>query len=273
MAVPTNIIPPTICRDCVFATWDGADQEDCKLGRLDKLEANGAILVPQESGGKRYLSIHNRFCNACINEDSLKGVPRRKWKSHVKEQIAVRCEMVIVAEEGATAEDVKASLRSILDQRHPAKQVTVAVQSQEMADECLVLLKQIKSQIAWQVTMVLPRESAAHQLDPMGTPNYDYMIDRTLEKAKQTYYSVCRAGYRYSPSYLSLIEAAINERLERFVAIFPDADGNGLFVQTMLHEGLKGNAGASITRKLSDLSAELGQEHMIKRFEDLCEWE
>lgn len=246
----------TICRDCIWATWDGDQQEDCKLDRLDKLEQNGARLVPEESNGKLYLAILDRFCNACHNEESFRDVPRRKRREHLDNLIGIKVEVLIIAEAGTAFADVGDTINNIRALNHAPKVITLVTPDTELALDTAGIFRE--SDFAWRV-VVTQQECVTY--------DYDSLVTEGARESKQTYILALRAGASLDAEYLTNVNKAINIQMLRFVALRPEP----LFAQTALFNTLKGNVGMPFIDKLQGIAEENKQEHVIMGYNELCE--
>lgn len=245
----------TICRDCIWATWDGDHQEDCKLNRLDKLEQNGARLVPEESNGKLYLAIYDRFCNACHNEDSFKDIPRRKRRDHLDSLIGIKVEVLIIAGAGKTLTDVNRTLSFVKFLYHTPKVITLVTTSDDLAIDGASTLSE--SDTAWRV--VVAKQDGV-------TYDDDMLVTEGARESKQTYILAIEAGESIDEEYLTNINKAINTEMLRVVAL-----PKPLFVQTTLFNTLHGNDQMHIIDKIQAIAEENNQTHVIMEYHELCE--
>lgn len=256
----------TICRDCVFAEWQGSEQINCKINRLEKFQDVGTELVKETNeSGKTYFRIMGRICNTCRHSDTLDGVPSRKWAKQVREEVRVRVAMAVYVDADSSYEDAIRSLDSIYQQTVKPREVIVIYNNQNGGDASKYAnwLWSQNDGITWKV------ESIKVDAD-MGTA-----IDYTMKPGNltSTFFTVCHAGAVYTSDYIEKIDKSINDDLERFVALLPDKFGNGALIQVGLHNMLQGNKHtggcANILEKIQVIAEEENTGHMIKRLEDL----
>lgn len=256
----------TSCRDCIFAQYDGDEQAGCDFDRLDKFEVNGAEIVGQDDGHRRYCLVVGRFCNACRHYEWGNRHPAKDWHAIVEEEFRVRCCFLIYADSRASREDVGASLDSVLDQG-PVRPHRVAILLNGHPEPVTTYLRMIRERgvdVPWEVRDVVVDH-------PGESIDYGRAIDIGVQAIEgATYYCVSRAGYRWPPDYLSVINHAINHKLDRVVALLPDDDGNGLMMGVVLHNKLlHGNQGWPALDKLLQVARLEETGHMIKTWDDL----
>ena len=100
----------TVCRDCVFAVYEqlkdklvgvGEDkpfQTGCSLGRLEKLEANGATLLNVIHEKKDFFVVENRICNTCRGPEWKQEAEQRgrtDLAALAREEISLKCTALI----------------------------------------------------------------------------------------------------------------------------------------------------------------------------------
>jgi hypothetical protein len=251
----------TSCEKCVFATFLGGVQNGCELGRLQKLQSLGVetvLTIPQGYEGDEYYLIKDRVCNACTQESTLKGVPERKWESEVLDRIKTRINMGVYVGPNDTFDAAIKTIDSILWQHSPPLEMKVLLHGPHSPGDYIPILKEKSGKIDWSVQEIV-----------LDDADYGTAINLAMEQIKATYYTVSKAGYEYHPDYVYIIDRAINDDLQRFVALLPDQDGNAGLIQRGLHKMIGGNRGMPVLEKIGQIADEEKTGHMIKRFEDL----
>lgn len=267
----------TICLDCVFAEWDGLQQTQCEFDRLEKFVENGTEVVEEEDPqtGKKYFRIEGRICNTCRHPDTLKGVPARKWKDKVRDEVVPRISMAVYVDNDqvGTFSESRETLSSIVAQTMKPQEILLVYNNGgEDAPIDYSLWLGSNANTLWRVESIrgIPRPDGGY-----GIATYGDAVDLAVisESMKSTYFVVAKAGYRYPTDYIETIDRSINDDLNRFVALVPDEDGNGLFIQRGLHKLLQGNKPMHGCRNIMDkvrfIAGEENTHHMIQRFEDL----
>lgn len=256
----------TSCGDCIFAVRDGDKQTGCEFDRLDGFYENGAIIVEQEHPTKhhKHFVVLGRFCNACRNHEWGDRHPVQEWEDIVRKEFSVRVSMIIYMDNSTSLSDLSRTLESIRYQNPAPHGIYVVANNPSLEARVFVnLFRSMKLPCKWEFRHMQPDDDGMY-------PGSGYAVDMTLKTCKSTYYSLCTAGFVYPSNYLATIENAINQDMVRFIALLPmDDAGNGLVVQTSLHNYVHGNKEVSIAQKLLEISSEEKTQHMIKRFEDL----
>jgi hypothetical protein len=257
----------TICKDCIFAEWHGDTQTGCEFDRLDAFEENGAEIVGQDDGQLQYFVVSGRFCNACRNHNWGSKHPQSQWRDLVEKEFRVRCDMLIYISDDSTYQEVFRSIETVLDQTLPAWGIRLIV-NRPFADvrQYVKMMRELDPQIPWEVRHVKEQENVEGE---KYHASLGESVDLTVIYVKATYYTLCRAGYSYPLNYIETLERAVNRNMTRFVALLPDDDGNGLCVQTILHNTLRGHKVKDVIEKIEEIASEESTGHMIKRFEDL----
>lgn len=274
----------TVCRDCIFADYLGNEQQDCRWGRLEGFEDNGGEVVGIDDSEKRYFTVFGRFCNAYRDHRWGEQHPQAEWANIVAEEFRLRCSLMVYADEESTAEDIRESLKSALEQTSPPAgarrtsglqpdvggvppwSIVLILNRPGDPREFVRMVREMEPKMPWEVRQVTPEEDGIQ-------PPYGRAIDLAVSGLKgATFYGVARAGYLWEPDYLARINAAINYDMKRVVALLPDWEGDGLFMDVRLHDGLlKGHKGGDVLDKLAEVAEEEGTGHMVSTFEELCE--
>lgn len=256
----------TTCRDCVFATYNGNEQIDCDLDRLDKFEENGAEIIGQDDGSRRYFLVAGRFCNTCRNQDWGAKHASHDWAAIVAKESQVQCCFIIYADHDSSQTEVEETLDSVLDQG-PVLPHRIIILLNGHLTEPRTYVRMFRERdvlIPWQVRDVV--------LDEPGKPiTYGEAVDIAVKGITDvTYYCVARAGYRWPANYLVVFNNAINYELIRAVALLPDSSGNGLLMSVALHNQLlNGNKNQPVLEKLLEVASLEETSHMIKEWKNL----
>lgn len=243
------------CRDCVFAIYDDNVQVGCKEERLEKLVANGAELekVHDEEYDLTHYLIHKRFCNRCVAKESLGDTPRIKWRETIVDLTTIRVAMVLYVGEDVTKEDVDKSLDSILAQSELPYCIYVIVDNDDIDRNAIGdRFRMAQGLFYWKVEKVL---------EPGW--GFEKAVNYILFKTPALYFTSCNAGFEYPPDFIERIDTAINTDMKQVVAILPDENNNGLFVQHKLYDDVVKSEGFPFVDNLIALAEAHGQEAFI----------
>jgi hypothetical protein len=83
---------------------------------------------------------------------------------------------------------------------------------------------------------------------------------------KQSYYSIARSGYEYSPKYALIINDKIVNNLETILCVMPDKNGNGGCFNKFVFNGAVGNKEFNFFEKMESLE----KAQYCPSVEDLC---
>jgi hypothetical protein len=223
----------TNCLECVFATWDEKTnvQVGCDLGRLKKLEANGATLKLEQflgedvcgcgeggeddedllSRGKFYYRIEDRFCNACRNQEWGEQTPKSEWVRSVYDKIQITMDIFVDASDvNSNIDNIWETVQSAFCQAILPETVYVVTSDEDLA---FGIVQQLRDGAfgKWQV------ETSS--------------LEDAVKLSKARYHAVFKPGYDIPYNFISDVNDRLNIEMERFVALLPDEDGNGLVVQ------------------------------------------
>lgn len=262
----------TSCEFCVFAGWDGNKQSSCDFDRLEKFQEQGTDIVLEDNGQKQYYIIEGRVCNTCRHPDTLlkAKIPARKWKKHVRQEVVPRIAMAVYVDYDGI-EDAILSLKSIYHQTIKPYEIILIynVDGLTPPPAYAIWFTSYANNIPWRIETIMGVPAPLQ--DELVPADYARSIDLTMNSKdiKSVYFSVCKAGYEFPPDYIEIIDQAINDDLIRFIALLPDEDGNGLFLQRGLHNFLQGSKGMYVVDKIKEIAQEENTKHMIKSFEEL----
>ncbi len=222
----------TSCQDCLFA--DGTCSRDniftqtgCDLGRVDKYRQLGCLVEAENENGEFYI-IQGRACNAFRHKNSEWAKAHCKEAvSKVVEEIRPKVGYVILVAKDSSAEDLTRTALAALAQCPPPSSI-VAVHGEGVESHAKLnaaLFSALGNKVTWR--MVCLMEAA---------PSRGRLIDRAVaEMPDATWYGVFVAGADVPAGLASRLDESLNEKLEQFVAVKPDAEGNGMLVQMLFH--------------------------------------
>lgn len=227
----------TACKDCVFATYIGKTQTGCALGRLDKYRAAGTQVDECYDEDKEFFVIRGRICAACRNQNNkwCKKHKPEDYANAVRKDISLRMLVIVpVLDNKHTIEDIMTTVKSIDAQKLPATEVIVALNDDLKAAPVLQAMKEAKCN--WTVKRVVEKDKDGNRL-ALGC-----VVDMCVEFSKEsTYYSVFSPGAVIHDNFISSLDEALNDRLERFVMLTPQSGYSGLVVQKGIHDSVGGN--------------------------------
>jgi hypothetical protein len=119
----------TVCRDCVFARYDGKDpkqQSGCSLNKIQDYEKAGVPVIEVfDDSDRKFKLINGRFCMFYRNEETMKGLASSTWEEVVKLQTKVPYHAIVFFERDQDYKELKRTLLSLQDQEVCPNLVTV----------------------------------------------------------------------------------------------------------------------------------------------------
>lgn len=211
----------TICRDCVFAKYEDNTQIDCDFHhRLFKFEENGATLVGQDDGVKRYFKF-DRYCSACHNVASLQQIPKRKWLTYVEDRVGIQVDYIIqVSGENSSVGQVLRTFNSVKEQNPRPIQIIINFPANSNNSIILDLVEVLKdSKSVWRVEQ-LP-------------------LNKILKLCKGIHYVLLQNNDEIPSNFAEVINKTITFDTQRLIALLPDEISPALFVQRKGVESLE----------------------------------
>ena len=117
-------MPKTLCRDCIFAMFDGEEQSSCNIGRLKKYQDLGvAELYEDEETNKKFFVIQDRYCMACRNHDWAEKQEDEDYYRLVKEEMKIKYLVIIFYNDNR--DDLENTLTSLVEQEIPPEKIVI----------------------------------------------------------------------------------------------------------------------------------------------------
>jgi hypothetical protein len=119
----------TVCRDCVFAKYDGENpnkQSGCSLNKIQDYEKAGVPVIEVfDDSNKEFKLINGRFCMFYRNEEVMKAYSSSTWQDIVKLQTKVPYHAIVFFDKDSKYKELKKTLLSLQDQEVSPNLVTV----------------------------------------------------------------------------------------------------------------------------------------------------
>jgi hypothetical protein len=256
----------TSCRDCRFARYDRSCQTGCDLGRLERFAASGATVVEARDDEREFSVIDGRACLAWRPADWGENLTPQARRETVRREMTIRLEYLIWVET-TSSDALRRTVASLKDQQPAHHRVTFCLLQGAAHPRKVFHLLEQSGLTGWHVRTF-----------PNGA-NRGQAADITLQSTDSSWYACFRAGTAVPDGYAARLDAALNDRLERFVVLegLDGGCGDGFAAQTFLHRALGGNAEAESTeaygpsRRLDGLlekvrfvAADQGLDHLIR---------
>lgn len=270
----------TSCEYCCFKeimkTKSGDVQTGCQLGRIAKFKSANTKVTLEKSqhNSNKYYLIHERFCTALRQktwaskqEDPLKAV---------REAITLQCDIIIlVTDNNITANDLKLTIRSAVEQEVLPKSIRVVVNTDFIGP--IIAYDILDAEVPDGIEIYVDDSRLRDEKDQRLSR--EKCIDISADKANNTYYATFNAGCYIPSNFLKDIDKAINDDLKIICLILPNASGNGMVVQQKLHKLVMGHREVikdndvenDLVYKCKLIAKETHSEHVIVKVGDICQ--
>ncbi len=272
----------TSCKNCIFATFDGKVQTDCKLGRIAAFQKLDN-LVEAEDDEKQFFIVNGRYCNAHQPQsgDFAKAFKPEDWVSTMKKMLALRLSILVVLEDGVDPQMLEPTCEAIKAQTlKPHQVIFVNNQSAVRPSEFHAkLFKQLSNEVTWRLNHVFEKGAEGKAVAPGRA------IDHAMVGVTGSYYATIKPGFAPYADFVLDIHKALNEHMERFSVLLPKEDGNGLVVQSDLHRHSQINGNVpmfyetedgkrvsldTVVEKLQHYAELEERGYMIRKVVDIC---
>lgn len=314
------------CRDCVFATYKDNKQDGCRLGRIElfvrqgtcveefydvdpawdeeavvadwKISCDKAIaaneevpanpIPPQDPSGLRFYHLRGRICMANRHRESpwTKQTQPDQWASKVKEEMQLRLVVLVPISDNDTVDEIVATAESLERQNLPPRAIHFLLNTSKIKSSDLISkLRKLGPALVWNVRTIVERTKKGERV---STGRCIDVVVNPLKPHEANYYAVFYPGFKVPNTFISELNSALNERLERFIMLrlatpYIWEPAQGLVVQTKAHQMVSGNREAehdteygktikvtSVEEKLALMVVTDNCEYLIKEVVDVC---
>lgn len=222
----------TSCKGCVFSRVKDGKQEDCSLGRLEKIESE----IKTEDGIEyRVLS---RFCNTYRPEDWTKKLSLKEQMDSsetVLEEVRPRVGFLIHLDH--SKENPLTWLESTL--------MDIRDQSESRARYVIVVNEKVEynQEIHKILSLFFDKEKTfTHIIQMLELPeNKIWLLDEAFRFALNGWLYMTTSGEKVDRNLLKNLHEHLNIKLKKLSIVLPYEGINGFLVQTALFKYLNGN--------------------------------
>ena len=282
----------TSCRDCVFAKYNTFGvQDDCEFDRLEKFAQTTPLLLihdgyapedieallanpeaedvmkPEDS--KEYFYVTERICSRCVATSP--EIESQSLDEHIKgakERSRVKIAFIVCIDSHTKLEEVRDTLFAIDHQSFPCQRIALVIsRNAALKPPALMeVLKSLQGEMEWSVEL-LQKDSAPFMEKVDAAAN-------KLDPSECNYYAAFRAGQWVDRRFIEAVDYALNEQMDRFLAIDSRGSVGGFLVQVKIHQILRGSSEvetvktgeriSNIVDKIRAATEEDGQTHLLK---------
>lgn len=273
----------TMCNGCVFSSLQANDNENlsdyCSIGRLEKLQKNGAEILSvsdKEDPNKNIKLVNRRVCNMLRGDDwaearTKEGYKKEDFVKLAKKEAEINC-AVIMYMGGESEINLESRMNSLCQSMKflecgevKPSEFSIINNSDVPPYEFLSYVRrkceEIEVKTPWKMEYVSDSNVKEMEEEEQALA----CVDIAIKNIDSIYYCVFIEGKSIPENYLQSINNFINEDLGRFLAIVPEEGINGMCVQYRVHKQLVGNRGGkTIVEKIELLSSEQKCEEIIQ---------
>lgn len=278
----TAIMPVhTSCKGCIFAVCNGKTQTGCAMERIDKYRKQGSVIEAFDEE-EEFFVVNGTRCHAYRPKTWIGERGPSYLRSDVRKELTVKVDLIIhLGPEHAHPFDTTTINRTIKDikaQTTPFHQVIFVNNGAFESGDLIAYLREWAQGIDWKMMHMFgekPHENS-----------HGFIVDHAQNNVKGGFYAVFNWGDRIPSSFVSDIDRAINDDLQRFVYLYPTTEGNGEVVQTRFHKHVGGNALtqtmkdgvptgpvlSSVREKVDELKSqpEFNMQTMVRNVTEIC---
>jgi hypothetical protein len=254
----------TVCQTCIFATYedptDDALQTGCLAGRLDKFKETGVELIEYEDEhGHKFFGIPNRLCVYYRNKNWLDRQPEEDDKvAIVRDEITLRMEAIIYINSKSNFQDMGLTVDSLSRGKIKPTTITFCDHKNIKPSTFRKWVEGRCNKMGWR---------AEHIREPKS--DFLRCVDICMKRVKTQFVSVFSAGFKVPEDFISSLDIALNDDMERFLYLEPIDGKNGMVVQRVVSKNYRGNAVNPLLEKLREESLEQECPEMVRKITEL----
>jgi hypothetical protein len=261
----------TVCRDCVFAQYNGKEQTGCKLDKIKDYENAGVDVIKVfDDKEKEFFLIDGRFCMFYRNEELMAKHPVNTWEKIVNLQTKVSYQSIVFVEKETTFKELKKTLNTLSSQEVRPNLVTI------INKQYPYYFDEPENYVKPSLMLELLEDYKFHQFSLKNVYDMemddralvDLVFDGTKDKP-YPFYITFRAGFAVPENFSKEFNDAILIKMLQLGFVEPIDDINGMIVNKIAHKKHGGNSfGIAIEKKI--IAYEEDSEKFIFKVGDVC---
>jgi len=257
----------TVCKDCVFATYEDPEdinlQTGCQANMLQRFEDTGVTLNEyiDEDQNQKFFGIPGRVC-LYNRPQSWKDLLEAKQNTDLigvaRDEMTLRMEVIVYIGEEDDFTTIGMTLDSLAHNKlKPSKVV--------LCDHQNIRPSALRTWLAGRVPLAWRAEHIRE-----GDADFMRVVDIGAKKTTSEFFAIFRAGEVVPKDFISSLDKALHDDLERFLLLKPyDDKGNGMVIQNVIHKQIGGNRDKPLVEKLENVTRSQECQHLIKEVTSL----
>jgi hypothetical protein len=260
-------ISTTSCRQCVFAEYEDSIQIGCHAGRLEVFEENGVEILPVTDEEKSFYLVKDKACayfrHVDLHANILKTKTMEELKDLVRSSLKIPYHVLIFLREKDTLLDLRHRLNELDEQSVKPAIISVIDRTHAVTDMTPVIVGLFQNNYSFKNW----RTQRVSAVDISDMAIVDVCYDNTKDM-KYFFYTIFEASKPIPASFAEEIHRSIQDKMQSFVILEPNSEGNGKTVLKVAHEKYAGNSfGIDLKKKLLHYDDGV---HLIRKVVDLC---
>ena len=259
-------ISTTSCRQCVFAKYEDDVQTGCHADRFEVFEENGVDLIQVSDDEKTFYLVKDKACayfrHIDTHRDILKTTAMESVKDMVKATLRIPYHALIFLRKKDTMSDLKRRLDDLDKQSIKPEIISVIDRSHSLPDLSPQIVTLFKK-----YTFKNWRTQRVSAVDILDITIVDVCFDNTKDM-QYFFYTIFEASKEIPATFAEEIHCSIQDKMQSFVILEPNSEGNGETVLKAAHLKYTGNS-FEIPLKEKIVHYNDGV-HLIRKVTDLC---
>tara|TARA_Y100001934_G_C12186169_1_gene694047 strand:+ start:63 stop:1013 length:951 start_codon:yes stop_codon:yes gene_type:complete len=293
-AVEDNKALVTSCDGCVFASENDITNENlddyCSAGRLSKFNEVGAEIISIESRqkNKNFKLIKDNICNMLRGKpwDDIKlqkGYTQEELVGVARKEVSIKCTYLIYFDNDEAiknendeslkrkiikdkllciAKTIKSAEKGILKPENVVVINNSVIGPYDFINYLRRFISELKINLKWSMEHI--SDDSIRALDDKEEAMHR-CVDLASKSIKSIHCSIFVAGDDIPTNYLSDIDSAINDDLEKFLILKPeDGKKSGMFVQKLAYKQFGGNKQKEFISKIEEEAEFQKCPHLIQ---------
>jgi len=250
----------TLCLNCIFAEWEintygNKEQVGCSAKILTKFDYEECI---DDKTKTEFYAIPGRVC--LYNRSEAWAKTHTSMEDLVlkaRQEITLRLTTVVYMGENHTEDDLINTIKSLVQNKLQPCYIIFIFNDVKLAPSYLMplLAKHLSdSHIQFRMEFIQERGASTFRC-----------IDICTKKVETTFFAWFNAGFIVQPNFISNLDIALNDNLERFLVLTGDENYNGLVIQRLIARQIGGSIGErNLLEKLKHIMEAQECQHLIK---------